>query len=338
MKKLKNVSLKTYNSFGIDVKARQMLFIHDIYDLSDSFDSIYTNNDKWMFLGGGSNVLFTGDYEGTIIKMSLMGIKVVDKTSDHVYVRVNGGEEWDNFVGYCVGNNWGGIENLSLIPGSTGAAPIQNIGAYGVELKDSFYCLEAMQISDGTMRQFNKQECGFGYRTSVFKTRLKDKYIICSVVFKLNLNHKPELGYKAINDYFKKNGAGSPTIDNIRRAVIQIRKNKLPDPKFLGNAGSFFKNPVVTLQQLEEIKKSYPGIIAYPDSNNYMKIPAGWLIEQAGWKGFRKGDAGVYEKQALVIVNYGKAKGIEILKLANMITKSVYEKFGIELKPEVNII
>lgn len=337
MKKLQNISLKKYNSFGIDVNARQMFIIHDHYELNDSLEYIKANNVPWILLGGGSNVLFTDDYKGSIIKNSIKGIQVLDRTNEQVFVRVNGGEDWDNFVSFCVDNNWGGLENLSLIPGNAGASPIQNIGAYGAELKDHFYSLEAMNVKTGTIKQFKKKECKFSYRSSIFKTELKNKYVICSVVFKLDLNHKINLKYKAINDHLVQKNITSPTIKDVRQAVIDIRNSKLPDPDLLGNAGSFFKNPIISKQHYENIKKEHPNIVAYPDGNN-IKLSAGWLIEQTGWKGFREGNVGVYDKQALVIVNYGNAKGIEILEFAKKIKKSVYNKFGVKLMPEVNII
>ena len=232
MKKLKNVSLKKYNSFGIDVNAKQMFIIDDIYELSDSLEYIQANNAMWFLLGGGSNVLFTGDYNGSIIKISIKGRQVLDKTNDHIYIKVNGGENWDDFVSFCVNNNWGGLENLSLIPGNTGASPIQNIGAYGAELKDHFHSLEAMNVDTGTIKQFKKKECKFSYRSSIFKTNLKNKYVICSVVFKLDLHHKINLNYKAINDHLTRKNIASPTIKDVRQAVIDIRKSKLPDPDF----------------------------------------------------------------------------------------------------------
>ncbi len=338
MEKLTNISLKPYNSFGIDVKARKMFIIKDIYELTDSFETAFASDKTWIILGGGSNILFTEDYNGNVIKIDFKGIQVLDITAEHVYIRANAGEEWDNFVNFCVENNLGGLENLSYIPGSAGASPIQNIGAYGVELKDFFHSLEAMEIATGTIKRFKKAECNFGYRTSVFKTALKNKYVICSVIFKLDLNHKINRGYKAIDEYLTQNKINSPAIGDIRKAIIHIRKSKLPDPKYLGNAGSFFKNPVISKKCFKELKNKFPNIPAFNDKKGYIKIPAGWLIEQTGWKGYRKGNVGVYDKQALVIVNHGSANGGEVLGLANMIKQSVYEKFGIKLEPEVNII
>ncbi len=338
LKKLQNISLKPYNTFGIDVKAKQMLIIQDIYELSEAFENVYKTGDSWLLLGGGSNVLFSNDFNGTIIKISFKTMQVLYKTAEHVYIRVNAGEEWDSFVGFCVENNWGGLENLSLIPGNAGASPIQNIGAYGVELKEHFHSLEAINIETGTIKRFKKKECNFGYRNSIFKTELKDKYVICSIIFKLDLHPKIRRSYNELDEYLTRNKITSPAIDDIRRAVIQIRKSKLPDPENLGNAGSFFKNPVVTKQKFEKIRNKFQNIPAYNYTKDYIKISAGWLIEQAGWKGCRKGDVGVYDKQALIIVNHGNAKGEEVLGLANRISKSVYDKFGIKLEPEVNII
>jgi len=315
-----------------------MLIIQDIYELSDAFEHIFATGSPWLILGGGSNVLFTKDYNGTIIKLSIKGTQVLEKTAGQVFIRVYCGEIWDDFVDFCVNNNWGGLENLSLIPGNVGAGPIQNIGAYGKELKDHFYSLEAMEVKSGTIRQFNESDCAFDYRNSIFKTKLKDKYVICSVIFKLDMTNKIERSYKELDEYLTKNDLASPTIKDMRRAVIQIRKSKLPDPKHLGNAGSFFKNPVISIQSFGELKRKYPHLPAHKHKNGYMKIPAGWLIEQAGWKGYRKDDVGVYEKQALVIVNYGNAKGSNVVDMVNKITQSVYERFGIKLEPEVNII
>ncbi len=315
-----------------------MFIINDIYDLSDAFENIFATGCQWLILGGGSNVLFTDDYNGAIIKISIKGTHVLDKTAGNVFIRVYGGEIWDYFVDFCVNNNWGGLENLSLIPGNAGAGPIQNIGAYGKELKEHFHSLEAMEISSGSIRQFIENDCEFDYRTSIFKKELKDKYVICSIIFKLDIHHKIEKSYKELDEYLIKNHLLSPTIKDIRKSVIQIRKSKLPDPKNIGNAGSFFKNPVISEQSLEEIKRKYPDVIAHKHKNGYMKISAGWLIEQAGWKGHRENNVGVYHKQALVIVNYGNAKGSDVVNLANKIIQSVYEKFEIKLEPEVNII
>ncbi len=336
--KKKDVSLKTYNSFGIDVNADMICFINDIYELNEIFELVYANNNPWLILGGGNNVLFTGDYNGIVIKTLIKGIRVIEKTEKHIFIRVYAGEDWDELVKFCVNNNWGGLENLSYIPGNAGTSPIQNIGAYGSELEEYFYSLEAMEVNTGIIRQFKKEQCDFGYRTSIFKTDLKRKYVICSIVLKLDLDHKIKKNYKAISEQLIKNKIESPTINDIRQAVIQVRKSKLPDPKVLGNAGSFFKNPVLSKKDYEKLKNKFPNVVSFEGKDDCMKISAGWLIEQAGWRNFRKGDAGVYDKQALVLINYGNATGKEILELADMIKDSVYDKFDIELKPEVDII
>lgn len=314
-----------------------MFIINDIYELNESIEYINSNKDDSLILSGGSNILFKGNYNGTVIKLDIKGIHIAEKTSNHIFLRVNCGEEWDEFVSYSVSNNWGGAENLSLIPGKVGASPIQNIGAYGAELKDIFYSLEAMDVQTGTLKTFGKEDCEFGYRNSIFKNALKNKFIICSVTFKLDINHNINSSYKAIEDYFIDNNISKPKISDVRRAVISIRKEKLPDPEFLGNAGSFFKNPIISKEKFEKIKEKNPGIVSHKEKNQ-IKLSAGWLIEQAGWKGYRKNDAGVYDKQALVIVNYGNAKSKDILELSEIIKESVFNKFGVKLEEEVTII
>ena len=270
--------------------------------------------------------------------MALKGESIVKEDEAHVYLKVNAGENWHKLVLSCVEKGWGGIENLSLIPGSVGASPIQNIGAYGVELKDVFDSLEALDISTRKIRTFSKGECNFGYRNSIFKNELKNKVVITSVTFKLQKNAEPKVDYKALVDLLEDKGIFSPTIKDVSEAVIEVRKSKLPDPAKIGNTGSFFKNPIISIALFEELKKEYKNMPSYKVSNNFVKVPAGWLIEKAGWKGVREGDAGVHAKQALVLVNYGKASGAQIWDLAMRIKASILKEFKIELTPEVNII
>ncbi len=335
---LKNhISLKDHNTFGIDVKADAFVRIQTANDLQNAVsEGIFTK--KYLVLGGGSNILFTGDFHGTVIQNAITGIKIEDETADAVFVSAKGGETWHKLVMFCVERDLGGIENLSLIPGTVGAAPIQNIGAYGVELKETFFQLTAIDLSSGDKKIFTHADCKFGYRNSIFKQELKGKYFIYEVTVRLEKNKKLNVSYGAIRQVLNEKGIEFPTIKNVSDAVIQIRKSKLPDPEILGNAGSFFKNPEIPTAGFEILKKEFPEIPGYPLENNFTKIPAGWLIEQCGWKGKRIGNTGAHKDQALVLVNYGGATGNEIYTLALEIVKSVKEKFGIEIQPEVNII
>ncbi|MGZ3884483.1 MAG: UDP-N-acetylmuramate dehydrogenase, partial [Bacteroidia bacterium] len=290
-----------------------------------------------LILGGGSNILFTGDFDGMVIKNQIKGISVVKEEKDRVYVKAGAGEVWHELVLWCIEHNLAGLENLSLIPGCVGASPMQNIGAYGVEIKDVFEELEAWRMTDGAKKIFTGEECEFGYRESVFKRKYKDQYIIASVTFRLSKTPHFNTSYGAINAELESMGA-ELSIRNISQAVINIRSSKLPDPRKTGNAGSFFKNPEVSAAEFERIKKSYPNLVAYVLGNGNYKLAAGWLIEQSGLKGFVKGEAGVHDKQALVLVNKGKARGEEIYLLSEHVLQTVFAKFGVKLEREVNII
>lgn len=332
---MQNVSLKEYNTFGIDVKTSKLINVETIKELHE-FLSL---KEPFFLLGGGSNMLLTKDIDTTTLHINLKGIEVLSETDSHVKVKAQAGENWHDFVLWCIDQNYGGVENLSLIPGNVGTSPIQNIGAYGVELKDVFYKLKAIEISTGKRKIFDKEECNFGYRNSVFKNELKGKYIITSVIFNLTKSkHTLNTSYGAIQSELSKNAIENPTIKDVSNAVISIRQSKLPDPKDIGNSGSFFKNPVVEKQVFDAIQKEHPNAPSYPVSGTHIKVPAGWLIEQCGFKGKRFGDAGVHAKQALVLVNYGNATGKEIFSLAEHIQKTVKQTFGIDLEMEVNII
>jgi UDP-N-acetylmuramate dehydrogenase len=291
-----------------------------------------------LVLGGGSNLLLTKNFEGLVLKNELHGISILKTENEFTYVKSAAGEVWHNFVLFCIENNLGGVENLSLIPGSVGAAPMQNIGAYGIEIKDVFQELEAYEIATGKIKTFNLTECKFGYRESVFKQDLKNQYIITSVTFRLTKNPKLNTSYGAINDELQKQGISNPTIKDVSNAVIAIRKSKLPDPKEIGNSGSFFKNPVVLKSHLEKLKETYLDIPSYPVDDMHVKLAAGWLIEKAGWKGKTIGNYGVHKNQALVLVNYGGANGSDIFKLSEDILLSIKTQFGVELEREVNIL
>jgi UDP-N-acetylmuramate dehydrogenase len=331
----KNISLLPYNSFHINVNASEFVSVGSIEELKIILSKPGTESAP--ILGGGSNVLLTKDIQGTVLKIDLAGIEEVKEESSHIYVKAGAGEAWHEFVQYTMKRNWGGLENLSLIPGNIGAAPIQNIGAYGVELKDVFYELEAYDRKDKKVYAFGVNDCRFGYRDSVFKSAEKGRYIILNVTFLLSKNPVLKTSYGAIREELKKMGIHSPTIQDVSQAVIKIRRSKLPDPAEIGNAGSFFKNPVVDQSVFLSLSEKYPDMPAYPHEDKSVKLAAGWLIEQCGWKGYRMGDAGVHVNQALVLVNYGKATGIEILKLSEKIQKSVHKKFDINLEREVNV-
>ncbi|MBT8309588.1 MAG: UDP-N-acetylmuramate dehydrogenase [Flavobacteriaceae bacterium] len=337
MQILENISLKPYNTFGIDVKARLFVSIDSISELKECL-SIQEYPHKFI-LGGGSNILLTKDIEAMVIHMNLRGITVISETESHVVIKAGAGENWHEFVMWCLNNDYGGIENLSLIPGNTGTAPIQNIGAYGVELKDVFIeCTVIDRISLET-KTFTNSQCKFGYRDSIFKGSHRNKYIITDVTFNLTKkNHELHCSYGAISSKLSEMGVNNPTIQDISKAVIAIRSSKLPNPSEIGNSGSFFKNPVVSLDHFDKLKVQFPEIPNYPASSTSTKIPAGWLIEKAGFKGKRFNDHGVHEKQALVLVNYGSAKGEDILKLAKLIQATVHRIFDVSLETEVNIL
>jgi UDP-N-acetylmuramate dehydrogenase len=329
-----NTNLKTYNSFGIEATVEHLVIVRSENDV---YRVLLEKPADCRVLGGGSNVLITQDLAFCLLKNEIKGIEIIDEDSEQILVQVGAGESWHDFVMWAVGNNYGGIENLALIPGSVGAAPIQNIGAYGVEQDSVFHSLKAIHIETGVNTAFYKSECRFGYRDSIFKQERKGQYVITQVRYILKKNHSPVCSYKDVATYLADHGIENPGIKDVADAVIAIRKHKLPDPLDLGNAGSFFKNPVVSYSTFEKLRTAYENIPNYPVSESKIKLPAAWLIDQCGLKGIRMGDAGTHERQALVIVNHGKATGSEILHLARYIQATVREKFGIDLEPEVNI-
>lgn len=337
MKILSNFSLRPYNTFGIDVKAQKFVEVTSVEELREVLRNMYAS--ELFILGGGSNMLLTKDVQKTVVYINLKGVEILEENEEEVIVRAMAGENWHEFVLYCIDNSFGGLENLSLIPGKVGTAPIQNIGAYGVELKDSFESCTALDLQTLELKTFSKEECRFGYRDSIFKNEAKGKYIIISVSFRLSKkSHKLNTSYGSIDQFLEEKGVKKPTIADVSEAVISIRQSKLPDPQELGNSGSFFKNPVVPKQQLEELQQRYPEIPFYVIDENQIKIPAGWLIDRAGLKGHREGDAGVHTRQALVLVNYGNATGQNILDLSEKIQQKIWDMFEIEIFPEVNII
>ncbi|MDI3321895.1 UDP-N-acetylmuramate dehydrogenase [Pinibacter soli] len=338
MQILENVSLKSYNTFGINVIAKQFTKFSTIDELNELLAAKPAENNNQMILGGGSNILFTKNFDGIVLKNEIKGIEKVAEDDDFVYVKAGSGENWHQFVLYCIRYNYAGVENLSLIPGNVGASPMQNIGAYGVEIKDVFHELEAFHLHDRKSVKFTLSDCHFGYRESVFKNIYKNQFAIANVTYKLRKQPQFNTTYGAIEQELEKMNVKDLSIQAISQAVINIRSSKLPDPKDIGNAGSFFKNPSVTTEKFESLKKEFPHIVGYPLQGNHFKLAAGWLIEQCGWKGFRKGDAGCHAKQALVLVNYGNATGKEVFDLSTDILKSVEEKFGVELEREVNIL
>ena len=338
MQLLEHQPLLSLNTFGIEADARYYGEFASVEELLRLLDFKKTHDLPLLILGGGSNLLLTKDFEGLVIRNRIKGIEITGADSEHTYIRVGAGEVWHEFVTWCIEKGLAGLENMSLIPGSVGAAPMQNIGAYGVELKEVFDSLEAIHIESGSMHRFTKEECKFGYRESIFKTSHKNQYVITSVHFKARNTAKLNTSYGAIEDELKRMNITVPNIKDVSEAVCNIRRSKLPDPKVTGNAGSFFKNPEVKKSVHDELKARYPELVAYPLANGDMKLAAGWLIEQSGWKGKSIGNAGVHAKQALVLVNLGGAKGNDILRLSLEVKASVREKFGVELETEVNII
>jgi UDP-N-acetylmuramate dehydrogenase len=332
-----HVNLLPHTTFHIAAFARYFARVHSkeglngLLSAADAFGPM-------MVLGGGSNILMTKDFDGLVLKNEISGIDIIKEDDQHVYLRAGAGENWHGLVRFCVEHNYAGIENLSLIPGNVGASPMQNIGAYGVEIKDVFHELEAVHIADRTTRIFSKEECAFGYRESIFKGKFKNQFVITQVTLRLNRQPVFHTSYGAISQELERMGVKDLSIAAISQAVINIRTSKLPDPDEIGNAGSFFKNPLVGNEQFEELKKNFPAIVGFPAGTAHTKLAAGWLIEQCGWKGYRKGDAGCYQKQALVLVNYGKATGQEIFELSEEIILSVKKQFGVVLEREVNII
>ncbi len=331
-----NISLKNYNTFGMDCKSKYFVEIPNFTILSEVLESKIFLQNKALILGGGSNILFTHDFEGIVLKIDFKGIQLIQEDENHVYIRAEAGEVWHHLVEYCVLSNYAGIENLSLIPGSCGAAPIQNIGAYGVELKDVLHEVEVFDVQEKTKKIFKNKECEFGYRDSIFKRVGKGKYVVLGIVLKLNKKPIFHVAYGTIEQELEKMGHPNLTIKAISEAVCNIRRSKLPDPAKIGNAGSFFKNPVISKQHYQLLKEKYADIPCY-ESGNDVKVPAGWLIEKAGWKGKNKGTYGVHEKQALVLVNYGNAKGQDIYALSEEMILDIQHKYNITLEREVNI-
>jgi UDP-N-acetylmuramate dehydrogenase len=328
-----NISLRSYNTFGIDAEARYFSSFSSQDQLAEllGFSPVPP-----LILGGGSNILLTRDIDGLVLKNEIGGVELLHEDEEYVYVKVGAGEVWHSFVLHCLERDWAGVENLSLIPGSVGAAPMQNIGAYGVEIRDVFHELEAFVIDEQKVYVFSANDCEFGYRESIFKGKYKNRVVILNVTFRLNKKPVFHTSYGDIRNELEKMGVKDLSIRAVSQAVVGIRQSKLPDPKVIGNAGSFFKNPTVSKEKFEELQKEHPTIVAYPRPVG-LKLAAGWLIEQCGWKGFRRGDAGCHAKQALVLVNYGNATGREIYDLSEEILLSVNEKFGVLLEKEVNI-
>lgn len=331
-----NYPLQKYNTFRIAAYAKYF----STFSSADELQEILNEKvvESKLILGGGSNILFTKDFDGFVLKNEMPGIDLLDEDDEHVFVRAGAGVSWHSFVTFCVNNNFGGVENLSLIPGNVGASPMQNIGAYGVEIKDVFFELDSFHLKEKTIQKFKTEDCDFGYRNSVFKNKYKDQFAILSVTYRLKKKPEFNISYGAIEQELEKMEVQNLTVKAISDAVISIRTSKLPDPALIGNAGSFFKNPVIRQEKFDQLKEDFKemNFPFYKNGDSY-KIPAGWLIEQCGWKGFQKGDAGCYSKQALVLVNYGNASGKEIYDLSEEIKISVKEKFDIDLEREVNI-
>ncbi|HEX8425414.1 UDP-N-acetylmuramate dehydrogenase [Hymenobacter sp.] len=333
-----DISLRPYNTFNLDVKARLFARFSSVAELRALLALPEVQQAEQLILGGGSNLLFTKDFEGVVLKNEIRGLEIISQDEDTALVRAGAGESWHGLVEYALSQNLSGIENLSLIPGTVGAAPLQNIGAYGAELRDTFEALEALETATSQLRTFSVEECGFGYRESVFKGPLKNQYIVTSVVLRLHRRAQLNVSYGAIQTTLQDLGIeGEPTPRHISEAVVHIRRSKLPDPAEIGNAGSFFKNPELSQHKFDELKATHPDLPGYPVPGG-VKVPAAWLIEQSGWKGHRRGPHGVHDRQALVLVNHGGAQGQDIRDLAYEIIASVREKFGVELHPEVNIM
>lgn len=333
------VSLKPYNTFGIDVTAKYFILLPSKEAVLEILQSPVFQSEEHIILGSGSNVLFTQDFNGLIIKNEIKGISVVEENETEIVVEVGAGEVWHDLVLYAIKNNWGGIENLSLIPGTVGAAPMQNIGAYGVEIKEVIENISAIEIATGKEKIFTNETCQFGYRESIFKHELKNKFVISSVTLRLSkVNHNINISYGGLRESTYIKGKETVTIQDVSAAVIEIRRSKLPDPKQIGNAGSFFKNPVIETKTYNSLQTKYPTIPGFKVNNDETKVPAAWLIEQCGWKGKTIGNVGVHKHQPLVMVNYGDGKGVEILSLAKQVQQSVQDKFGVKLQLEVNVV
>jgi len=330
-----NISLKPFNTFGIDAKA---IFFVEVSSPKELEEVLNQNQSSLLILGGGSNILLTEDFKGLVVKNNITGIELIEESDSEVILKVGSGENWHQFVMYCIDHNFCGIENLSLIPGSVGASPMQNIGAYGVEVKDVIAEVEAFDLRDYSTRIFNNKECEFDYRSSIFKTVEKGNYFITSVTFRLKKQPNLNTSYGAIEDELNRMNISNPSVKDVSNAVVNIRQSKLPDPAVIGNSGSFFKNPIITSEEFNSLVIKFEKVPNYKQENGTYKIAAGWLIEQCGWKGKRMRDYGVHDKQALVLVNHGKATGDEIFRLSEDIISSVKEKFNITLEREVNII
>lgn len=336
MRQYENYSLLKHNTFGMDVRAA--LFVE--YDTMEELQAFLqtgelARHNHFIHIGAGSNLLFEGDYKGVVMHSAMRSLEVVEETKEHILVRVGSGYVWDDFVAYCVTQSWAGVENLSAIPGEVGASAVQNIGAYGVEVKDVIVRVEAISL-DGTLRTFTNEECHYGYRDSIFKRELRGQYIVTHVTYQLEKAPTYKLDYGDLRSRVE--AQGKPTLNAVRNAVIDIRDSKLPDPKVLGNAGSFFTNPVIPRTQYETLKAQYPNIPSYPIDEKQVKVPAGWLIDSTGWKGRALGRAGVHDRQALVLVNLGGATGKEVMVLAERVCEEVFNKYGIRITPEVNFI
>ena len=331
-----NYSLKNYNTFGIDVKCRYFVESNAESEFLEFVSSYELKPEEMMVLGEGSNFLFTEDFDGTVFYPTIKGIEIVEENEEQVWIRVGAGEVWDDFVAWAVEQGFGGVENLSFIPGHVGAAPVQNVGAYGMEAGDTIERVEAIQIEKARKEVISAADCRFAYRDSIFKREWKNRYIVTYVVFRLTKTPEFRLNYGSVQEELRK--LGEVNLKNIRQAIIRIRQAKLPDVKELPNAGSFFKNPVVSRQQAEKLKEKYPELPVYPVDEDRVKLAAGWLIEQCGWKGKNLGKAGVYEKQALILVNREGASGVEVAHLANEVKKSVFMTFGVWIEPEVYVI
>jgi len=339
MKISHDFSLESYNTFGVDVKAAAFTRVENLAQFHQLILDGYLKDGNFLILGGGSNILFTKDFDGLVILNKIDGIEVKEIDAEQVLVTAGAGVIWDELVRFCIEKGFGGIENLIMIPGSTGAGPIQNIGAYGVELKDTFYSLDAVDLKSGILRSFSNSDCEFGYRDSIFKGKLKGKHMIVSVSLLLRKDHKPDYSYGAIREELMRLGTDVvPGIREVGAAIANIREKKLPDPEKTGNAGSFFKNPIITEEKFEKIRNRYPDVPSYKGAAGMVKVPAGWMIEKCGWKGKEHKGAAVHEKQALVIVNKGTATGKEILRLARMVKASVFDEFGVDIEFEVNIL
>jgi len=337
MQILENYNLNKLNTFGISAKAKFFVEIHNEEELSELFLLPEFKDNEKLFLGGGSNVLFTQDFNGIVVLNKIKGIEILGEDLSSVRVRALGGEIWNDLVTFAVNKEYWGIENLALVPGTVGAAPMQNIGAYGVEIKDVLESVEVFDIKNGVKKVFLKDDCDFGYRESIFKNKVKGQYFIYSITLKLSKIPQKNITYKVLKDYLEKNNIEIKKAKDVSDAVSQIRRSKLPDPQIIGNAGSFFKNVFSSKEKVESLLKEFPAMPHF-EEDGLMKIPAGWLIEQCGWKGKRVGNVGVHDKQALVLVNYGGATGQEIKDLALQVIDSVNQKFDLKLIPEVNLM